>query len=279
MKKLAYLFLATIAWSVLLIGPANAVTVGYAPAWASSGSASSSVSAPSGTTQATGSTFIAAVALRNSAFDNALPTSITDTIGGVASGNTWTRAQTVNYAFGGGGAAIFYCINCAGGASHVVTGNWTESTANVVSASITLVEFKAFGAGIFDTAPAGGSGGGSSFTTASPPSITTTVANELVVDYLVTYSSNNISSITSGGSGFTLITNQLSNTASFNGAISWANPASAGATQDTYTFGTASTDYYGTFALAFKPYVPVVTNGVLMSGTHPVASGSSIVYQ
>jgi hypothetical protein len=243
------------------------ITVGYTNWNGVATSTVSTVSTVSGTTQATGSTFIVLVSARQTT----APTSIAGTIGGVADGNTYTLAKGVT---GYSGVYLYYCINCNGGSAHIITATWAATSAN---ATIGLVEFEGVGAGTFDTAPTGVYNTSGS-TTETSPSITTSVANELVVDVIMMYSAAFGETITDSGTGFSIAVQASTSGTVNNGAISWAVPASSStATADTFNF--ADFDYTGNLALAIKPYVAVVTNGVVISNGHPVNSNTSILYK
>ncbi len=223
-----------------------AVTLGYS-VWTLGTSGTSSTTA-AGTTNATGSTFVVGVVLRNA---TGFPTSVTD-----SKSNTYTLAQTVNTGGGNGYLAIYSCINGTGGASHTATANWPGSAFSGVA----FAEFQNVGAGTFDLAPTGiqNTGGSPSVT----PSITTSANNELVVGIFGTFGAN-AQTITDSGSGFAIACSQPSGT-SINGAMSWALPASSGtAAQD--SFGFTAFDFTGTLALSIKPAAGGPTNNAVIA--------------
>lgn len=49
---------------------------------------------------------------------------LSDTINGVASGNSWTQISATLTGYAGGLAALFYCQNGNGGVNHVFTSTW-----------------------------------------------------------------------------------------------------------------------------------------------------------
>lgn len=214
-----------------------AITLGYTN-WngATSGGATiTTVASTSGTTQASGSLLIALVSNLNTD----LPV-VTDN-----KGNTWTRAKTVDM-FGFQETGLYYCINAAGGAGHIVTATWTNAT-NL--GSIGFAEFKAVGAGTVDSNPTGFFNSSGNSPTAAP-SITTTVANELVINGFATYSGG-AQTITDSGAPWTVAVKYEAGTYQ-DGAIAYQIPASS-STSLFDTFAYSAFGYSGALAISFVP--------------------------
>lgn len=248
MKKLRQFLLAALLL-FCAASPALAQTIGYSE-WKPGTPPGTVVTTTGGTTQATGSTFVAFAVYRNTAGAGAAPTSVVD-----SKSNTYTLGQQVTYAFGFATVAIYYCINCTGGTSHTVTATWGTSTADKFS--IAFVEIKSVGTATFGSAPTGTTDGSATQTIVAP-SITTAVANEVVVNAFATYSSNT-DTIGTTGTGFTQIVSQAAATAT-NGAISWAVPASLGTAAAATFAHTGTNDYAGALAISIKPSAPSCTH-------------------
>lgn len=227
---------------LLCAGPVFAQTLGYSE-WKPGSPPGTAVTTTGGTTQATGSTFVVVAVYRNTGGSGAAPTSVTD-----SKSNTYTQGSNVTYAFGFANIAIYYCINCTGGASHTATATWGTSTTDFFS--VAFVEIKSVGAGTLGSHPTGVTDG-TGTQTITAPSITTAVANEIVVEAFGTYSSNT-STINTTGTGFTQIVSQAAATAT-NGAISWAVPASSGTAAAATFSHTGTNDYAGALSISIKP--------------------------
>lgn len=213
------------------------ITVGY-KVWSGQQFGTSSTSA-AGTTQAAGSTFVVFAFDSGGADD--LPTGVTDN-----KGNTYHLAQTVTFAFGNGSLACWYCINGSGGSGHTATATYAVGG----HLALAFTEFIGVGAGTFDLAPAGtdsGSGPGQ-VTSWAAPSILTSVASELVVNAFCTFASN--TQTITDASPFSIISEQAT-ASDFNGAVTWAAPATISTVAD--TIGLTTADYVGALAISIKP--------------------------
>jgi hypothetical protein len=232
-RSLAFLTLLFPIWA------GAQVTVGYTN-WngVQSGTAvNTTIATTSGTTQTSGSLFIALVS--NQSGVDSTPT-VTDNKG---NNSLWTLAHTVSM-FSQQDTTLFYCINCAGGSGHVVTATWGTAA---TLASIGLVEFTSFGAATVDSNPTGFFNSSGNSPTAAP-SITTTVANELVINAWSAYSGG--AQTVTDSAGWTNAVKYQTGTYQ-PGSISYRTPASSGtAVSDSFSY--SAFGYSGALSLSIK---------------------------
>ena len=219
-------------------------TPGYSN-WAGALSAST-ITTTGGTTQATGSAFIA-VAVNRDAATGVLPTSVTDSFN-----NTYTLQKSISYGYSFAEIGLYTAIPGAagyvgGGASHTCTGTWASSEFAI---AIGFMEIENVGNGTVDVVPTGTFENASGNNNAIPPAITTTIPKEIVVNCYGSFSGQTIT-LTGGGAPFSIVVDQVT-TGEINGAISFALPASTGAYNESYTWNNA-TDYWGALAISIKP--------------------------
>lgn len=214
--------------------PGAGIAVGYS-VWTGQTSAATSITSVGGTTQATGSTFVAIVDNRSAA----VPT-LTDNFG-----NTWIQAHTVN-SYSVATITFYYCINCVGGAGYAVTATWSASAS---ISGIGLVEFENVGAATLDSNPSAFFDQSDTMSTAAP-TLVTTAPSELVVSAFGTENSA-FDTITDSGVGFSIVVSQGTGMHGPNGAISWALPAGSSTTA-AEIFGHSANDYAGAFTLSIK---------------------------
>lgn len=192
-----------------------------------------------GTTQATGSTFIAVVALRDngSVLEDAIVTDFYS--------NTYIKASSATLLFGEQKLGIYYCINGSGGGGHTATATWLATHS---SNSIAFAEFTSVGAGTVGSAPAAVDNTGGSPITA--PSITTAIANELVVNAFVTFGQS-ATTIGDSGAPWSIVVKQELATG-HNGAVSYQVVSGSGSSvADAFTF--TAFDFSTATALSIKP--------------------------
>jgi hypothetical protein len=235
----------TLLLAALFIAPSAALAALAIGASAQGqGSGTTAVATSSVTTQATGSTF--AVFVSSGAPSNYLAP--TDN-----KGNTYALSPILSVTFNSpfGGGAVWVCQNCAGGAGHIFTANFTSSTSAVVIA----VEVTSTG-GAFGTLDQSASTSNlANVTTANSPSITPTQNNEVVLSFVAgsVGSNTTITDATGYNNILQVNANGLTNG---NGvaAVGGLVQTTAAATNDVFTIG-ASTNA-GTATLSFKPNVP-----------------------
>jgi hypothetical protein len=238
MKKFYLAFILSLA-SLLAIPQQAlaALAIGASAQGAGSGTA---LPTSAVTTQTTGSTFVVFVS------DGNPPTYLAPTDN---KGNTYslTPNQTVTFNSPFGGGAVWVCQNCAGGAGHIFTANFTGSTSAIVIA----VEITSTG-GIWGTLDQSASTSGlANVTTANSPSITPTVNGEVVLSFVAGAEGTNTTITDATGYNNILQVNAAGAT---NGnpvaAVGGFVQTTLAATSDVFTLG-ASTNA-GTVTLSFK---------------------------
>lgn len=198
-------------------------------------------SAPTINTSASGSSFIFVVGATGT-----LPTAgqISDTIGGSASGNSWSTVGPALSGFGGGNVQLFACVNGNGGTGHVFTAAWTGPAQDII-----LLPFEITGGaltGLVDQI--------STWNTSGTPyggnAITPTQANELVVAICLSLSSSG-TEVPTFGSGFSQV--QYAGDANhMTGGVAALVISAIASTNISYTLSGAGSTSASTLLVSFK---------------------------
>lgn len=196
-------------------------------------------------TNASGSTFVFLFVCTGT-----LPTAaqISDTVGGVATGNTYSQVGTNFTGFGGGNAAIFYCQNGAGGTNHVFTATWTGAGAQQIMMMPVEITGGAL-TGILDqTSSSMWNDDTSSPFTAN--AITPAQAAELVLAFCISVSSSG-TEVPTFGSGFSTVQYQ-GDANSITGGIAGQVISSISSLNISYTLAGAGSTEAATALISFK---------------------------
>jgi len=208
-------------------------------------------------TTTTGSTFVVAMCI----LDSATITSFADTIGGSASGNTWTQLGTEidsgTGAADGGRLRIYYCQNGNGGVDHV----FSVTTSISVFASTWAIEIASAATASFDKSVSLVHDVSSPFNSGSTS--TTAQATELAIGVALAFNDSGTGNavITSSGSSpadanWAIAIEEKDSTQFFTGGMMFAPLSSTGTYNFSYTAGDA-TDGYAAI-LTFKEVVTAV---------------------
>jgi len=264
-KKLALMLLLAAlpasSWAAIAVGQhAVNVSAAFSPV--------TTISTPSKTTSASGSTF---VILLWSTTTVASSTPVSDATTGCTSPcNTYTLKASSTAIFGGINLYVYVTDNATGGAGHVATANLSASAA----VAILFVEITGAANPSYDTSNTFANNSNAS--SQAGASVTTTAANDLVLSLFGTGNNTTIGD----ASGWSAILDQSnpSVTSGVQSAVdSYKIQATTGAVFDTYSMSPA--DFSGGITVAFKQGAGAVVNGPVISNGHPVKSGSSVLYK